>query len=117
MADKIAEIRVAFVVGGMFWLIGFWVQRISNAHDAIDDSLTANGFWAYLFGVRPGKERLYLRIATLQALGLAYLVFAVVTVWFWDAETVRKVGQTSLGIGLALLIFFWSTVNLLNRHK
>ena len=98
-------------------MIGFWAQRTNNASHSTDNSFTANGFWAYLFGVRPRKERLYLRVATLQALGLAYLAFAATTVWFWDAKTVRWVGLSSFVLGLMVVGLFWAVANLFGRRK
>ncbi len=117
MAERIAEIWIAFVFGGGLWLIGFYGQRTNNAYDSISDGLTVNGFCAYLFGVRPKKERLHLRIATLQALGLAYLAFVAVAVWFWDAETVRRVGLAGFVSGLAAVGLFWAITNLCNGRK
>jgi len=117
MANKMTEIWVAFVIGGGFWLIGFWGQRIYNKYTSGCEGLPATGVWSYLFGVRPGKGNVCLQLAILQIIGLAYLLFVVVVVWFWDAETVRSLGLAIFLLSLAVAGLLWAIQDLLNKLK
>ena len=117
MADNLKEIWIMFALGGMLWLMGFWNQRTHNSTRSKDYSLRSNILWLCLSGMRPEKDRVYLRFAYVQVLGLAYFVVGSVAVWFLDPRSVRNVGLAILAIGLFGGGMFWHIIDLITKKR
>jgi hypothetical protein len=117
MTNRATEILLALLSGGGFWLIGFWGQRMYNEHNSDRKSIPASGFWAYLFGVHPKTERVYLRLAIVQIVSLVHLVLVMVTVWFLDPETVRDISSTYVLLWLFVGGLWGIVQDLINKRR
>ena len=117
MADNLKEIWIMFALGGMLWLMGFWNQRTHNSICSKDYSLRSNILWLCLSGMRPEKDRVYMRFAYVQILGLAYLVVGSIAVWFLDPRSVRNIGFAILVIGLFGGGMFWCIIDLITKKR
>lgn len=117
MNSRMAGIWVVLVVAALFWLMGFWNQKANNAANSGDYSIKGRGLWTYLLGIRPGVERVYLRSAYLQLLGLVYLVVGLLTVLFHNVKLLRTVTLGVIGMGLLGGTLVWMIADLVARSK
>ena len=117
MTDRLKDMWYFFVLGGGLWLAGFWVQKVLNATGSGRYTLEARASWTWLFGVRPGRGRLSLPIASMQTIAIVYLFGGCTALWFWDASTVR------LTSGVGFLVAFlgntlgWTIIDYVARMK
>ena len=81
MKDGIVGTGLIFIVGTVFWLAGFGVQKTQNRAMTKDYCVLGSGVWSYLFGMRPLTERIYLRPAVVQLIGIALAVVGLPAVW------------------------------------
>jgi sterol desaturase/sphingolipid hydroxylase (fatty acid hydroxylase superfamily) len=74
MSDVLARLWIVLVISGSFWGIGVWVQRSHNTIRSSDYSIASKSQWVRLLGLRPQVDRVYLREAFTQIVGLIYLL-------------------------------------------
>lgn len=92
MKDRIAFTGLALMIWAFFWLLGFWGQKVLNrGMKPRDYSLVGLGAWSYLFGVRPSTERVYLRPATFQLVGILLVLVGIPAVWLGGTKTFNVV--------------------------
>ncbi|MBO9371517.1 MAG: hypothetical protein J7575_10625 [Chloroflexi bacterium] len=78
--DKLRYLGLVLIVASSFWALGLWGQRIENALQS--PGVRPKGWWAWLFGIRPGKgEKICMWPALLQIWAVLYLVAGFLTVW------------------------------------
>ncbi|MCP4536437.1 MAG: hypothetical protein GY832_04755 [Chloroflexi bacterium] len=113
MENNIAEMWLVFVIAGMLWFPGFLSQKAKNRIRDNDYSVEAKGVWICLMGVRQGRARVYLRPASIQVVGLLYLVVGFLTVWFYDVKSVLNFGAIVAGLGLVGCSFVWFIIDII----
>jgi hypothetical protein len=117
MNSKIAWTWIVCVMAALLWLPGFWGQKTNNAAAAKDYSIVGSGVWTYLLGVRPRVERVYLRIAYVQTLGLVYLIVGLSAIWFYDTSILRILTPGILGGGFVVGGLVWLVIDLTARRR
>jgi len=86
--DEIRNMGLVFILTALFWVLGFWGQRIENALQSPGIKAQGRGVW--LLGIRPRKgEKVYLGPALLQIWALLYLVAGFLAVWFGGTKVFR----------------------------
>ena len=117
MDSKIAWTWIVCVVAALLWLPGLWGQKTNNAAAAKDYSIVGSGVWTYLLGVRPRVERVYLRIAYVQILGLVYLIVGLSAIWFYGTSILRILTLGILGVGFVGGGLVWLVIDLTARRR
>ena len=115
MGQNLAEIWLVLVVAGILWGPGFWSQRIYNRIHGDDYNVRSKTFLTYLIGVRPRRENVYLRPASVQIVGLIYLLVGLVAVWFYDVKGVLNLGAIVTGLGLVGCGLAWFIVDIVDK--
>jgi hypothetical protein len=103
MIDKLANTFAVLVITASMWLGGFGGQKLRNKLGTKEWNAKGKAPWTYLFGVRPGVEKVYVRQAYMQILALMYCCAGLFAVWFLDKGTLKHV-MMGLGIGMLLAI-------------
>jgi hypothetical protein len=115
--DQISWTFITLIMAAPFWLFGLWGQRLFNAHSSTDYSCRASSPFAYLFGVRPGAEKVFLRMASVQTVGLLYLIINIALIVHSDEALVKSFWLYYWAISLPMLALFWGILNLLQRKR
>ena len=115
MTEKIVNMFVVVVIAAILWLPACYAQKLMNKVESKDYNVRARGLWTYLLGVRPDVEKIYLRLAYAQVLGLVYLVAGFLAVWLFDKEALLDV-TAGLGIGMCCIVPI-GIVELLAKRK
>ena len=115
MDNNFAKMWLVFVIAGMLWLPGFLSQKVNNRIRNNHHSIAARGIWAWVVGVRRG-ERVYLRPASMQAVGLWYLVVGFFAIWFYDLKTVLRLGAMITCLGLIIISLVWFVIDVIIRR-
>lgn len=115
MIDKLAGTWAVLVIAALLWIPACGVQKLRNRIGAKGCNVAGKAPWTYLFGMRPGVERIYLLQAYMQILGLLFCSAGLIAVWFLGVDALREL-MMPLGIGI-LLTMPLGIVDLLKQRK
>lgn len=114
MSENLAEIWLVLVIAGMLWAPGFWSQKVYNRIGGDDYSVESKTVWTYLIGVYPG-QKVYLRPASVQIIGLLYLLVGLLAVGFYGVKDVLNLGAIAVLVGFGGCGFAWFIVDIVDR--
>jgi hypothetical protein len=110
--EVITGIGAVVISATMFWIFGFVGQKLYNGTNSKSYSIWGQSAWTCFFGVKPRRQRVYLRFAYLQIAAFVYAVVGLLVLWFFGRSAL-KYAQ----IGWVLIVMVGALVLFLLEHK
>ena len=82
------------------------MQRENNLLRSDDFSIKSKGKWVRLFGLQPGKGRVYLRFAFVQIFAILFLIVGTILIFCCEENALKFLFKyLSIPVGIGALIF------------
>lgn len=111
---KIQGVGIVFILASLVYLGGFLGQKSNHMAQSSDVSMKGHSIWRYILGVND-INKIYLRPASLQCLGILYFILGILTVLIYDVSVLKYVTFWVLAGGGILGGTVWFIIDKLNR--
>lgn len=86
--EKIQSIGIVFILASLVYLGGFLGQKSLHVAQSGDIAVKGHRIWRYILGTND-VNKIYLRPASLQCLGMLYFILGIFTVLVYDVSALK----------------------------